>query len=183
MRPAMARAILLNLFFTSCAFVCGAAAIWSFVQPTTHAATIDRACVAVSVDFDVVCTSGVMQIGDFTRFLGLIGIAFAGCFVVYVIERLQLKTPPKYPWLSFFLYSVSKHKFERPIHAHWEHQGIYYNDKASAALTGLLSLEYAGAIYILDIKTWRLYTVSKDELSKREGNMPIHLKQAIPLVE
>ncbi|KAF0698948.1 hypothetical protein As57867_010399, partial [Aphanomyces stellatus] len=103
-----------GLFFKSSVLVCGAAAIWSFVQPTAHAVTIDRVCVAVSVDFDVVCTSGIVQIGDFNRFLGLIGIAFGGCFVVYVIERLRLKTPPpKYPWLSFFLYSAAKHKFER----------------------------------------------------------------------
>ncbi|KAF0693557.1 Aste57867_15499 [Aphanomyces stellatus] len=173
-----------GLFFKSSVLVCGAAAIWSFVQPTAHAVTIDRVCVAVSVDFDVVCTSGIVQIGDFNRFLGLIGIAFGGCFVVYVIERLRLKTPPpKYPWLSFFLYSAAKHKFERPIHAHWEHQGIYYIDKASAALTGLLGLNYAGALYLLDIKTWRMYTISNEALVARGQRLPTHLEYAIPLIE
>ncbi|KAF0698950.1 Aste57867_10441 [Aphanomyces stellatus] len=174
-----------GLFFKSELFVCAIAAIWSFAHPAEHSVTINRACTVAAVDFDVVCTSGVVQIGDFTRFLGMIGIACGGCLTVYVVERIRQRKapPPKFQWLSFFLYSAAKHKYERKIFAHWEHQGVYYLDKASAVLTGVLGLEYDGVFYLLDIKTWRLYVITKAELALRGADLPPHLKHAIPLVE
>ncbi|RHY73455.1 hypothetical protein DYB30_003735 [Aphanomyces astaci] len=172
-------------FSKSALIVCVSAAMWSFAAPTKHSVSISRNCHVPAVDFEVECVSGVVQIGDFGRFCGLIGLAFGTCLGTYAVERHRLSKlqQPTSHWLSFFLYSAAKHKFERTIQRNWEHDGVYYLDKASAALTGVLSVEYRGALYILDIKTWRGYVISPDQLAARGVNLPPHLLHAIPLVE
>ncbi|ETV91676.1 hypothetical protein H310_13753 [Aphanomyces invadans] len=173
-----------DCFSQSALIVCVSAAIWSFAAPTRHSVTVSRDCHVVSVDFEVECVSGVVAIGDFTRFCGLIGLALGGCFTSYVMERWRHATPPpSLPWLSSFLYSAAKHKFERTIQRDWEYQGVFYLDKASATLTGVLSFELGRSLYILDIKTWRIYAIAADEMLGQGDALPVHLKGAIPLVE
>ncbi|KAF0698966.1 Aste57867_10457 [Aphanomyces stellatus] len=160
-----------------------AAAAWSFVSPTSHVVGIGRLCVVTAVDFDVACTSGRVEIGAFGRCCGLIVLALGGNFVCYAFERLRHPTPPpKLDTLSHFLYSTAKTSFEHSIHASWEHGGVYYLDKASAALTGVLTFAYDGHLYILDTKMWRVYIMTPKQLAARNTNIPPHLRHALPLV-
>ncbi|CAK4728716.1 unnamed protein product [Aphanomyces euteiches] len=173
-------------FSISTWIVCGVAAIWTFAAPAHHAITISRKCRVLAVDFDVECLSGVVEIGSFSRFRGLIGVSIGGCALGYLLVRIRHRwstPPPKVTWLSFFLYSAAKHKFERTIMTEWEHRGVYYLDKASAALTGLIALQFKGACYILDIKTWRIYVIDAEQLASRGKELPAHILHALPLVE
>ncbi|KAF0688422.1 Aste57867_19938 [Aphanomyces stellatus] len=157
-------------------------AIWSFASPTTHSVALSRKCTVVAVDFDVSCVSGVIRIGSLTRFGGLIGVACGGCLASFLAVRVCIKHPPRLPTLSPLLYSAAKTEFEHTTLANWEYNGIYYLDKASAAMTGILTFTFQGTLYLADIKTWRVYEMPsktmKGRLSKRA---PTHIRFALPL--
>ncbi|KAF0698965.1 Aste57867_10456 [Aphanomyces stellatus] len=161
------------------------AALWSFVAPTSHLVSVGRACTLVAVDFDVVCTSGRVEIGDFTRFQRLVALGFGMSVFCYVAERVRYpKGQTHVDELSLWLYCTAKYTFERSIRSSWEHEGVCYIDQASAALTGILTLHYGGKLYIFDIKTWRVYAMPpKKLLAAMNGHTTSHLVHALPLVE
>ncbi|KAF0688421.1 Aste57867_19937 [Aphanomyces stellatus] len=165
--------------FPSVVVVGVSVAIWSFAAPTTHSVELSRQCTVVAVDFDISCVSGIVRIGDFTRFCGLIGLAWGGGFVTYIVVRVVRKRPPRFPPLSPLLYSAAKTKFEYTTHVNWEHEGVYYLDRASAAMTGILTLTYGELDYIADIKTWRVYELSLPHRSVK--SMPPQFRHALPL--
>ncbi|KAF0691593.1 Aste57867_17222 [Aphanomyces stellatus] len=159
--------------------------IWSALFPPNHTTSIARSCTVVAVDFDVICSSGIVRIGDVSRFHQLIIVCVCCTFLTFLVERHRHKMPPpNLKMVSFLIYSAAKHEFEQNIHIHWEHNGVYYIDKASATLSGLLTLEYKLSIYIFDVKTWRVYVVPPHEANcPSRFNLPPQLRHAIPLVE
>ncbi|KAH9150047.1 hypothetical protein AeRB84_007043, partial [Aphanomyces euteiches] len=76
--------------------VWGLAAILSWVSPVTHTATIQRQCTFAHVDYQLVCSSGTIAIGSFSRFTvyyldpasavinGILSIRFSN--VYYVLD-------------------------------------------------------------------------------------------------
>ncbi|KAF0693159.1 Aste57867_15839 [Aphanomyces stellatus] len=162
------------------------AAAWCAVSPTTHTATLDRRCTVVAVDFDVVCTSAIVAIGDVTRFGRFIALACGATCVCYFVERFR---PHNYAprshrqLVSYMLYAAAKHEFERDIRQHWHHDGVFYIDKASAVLSGLLTVEIRQAMHIFDVKTWRLYTITAANMQARGAHLPPRLAHAVPLFE
>ncbi|KAF0698935.1 Aste57867_10470 [Aphanomyces stellatus] len=164
----------------SVVLVSGTVAILSFAAPTTHSVELSRQCTVVAVDFDVSCVSGVVHIGDYTRFGTLIGIACGGCVVAYLFVRLVVRKPKTFPPFSPLLYSAAKSEFEHSCHANWIHGGTIYLDKASATMTGLLTLTYCGVEYVADIKTWRIYAMSLAKMPERNALPPPFL-YALPL--
>ncbi|KAF0688420.1 Aste57867_19936 [Aphanomyces stellatus] len=158
-------------------------AIWSIAAPTTHSVILSRQCTVVAVDFDVSCVSGVLHIGDYTRFGGLIGVTCASCIVSYVAVRVFMKQPPKLPSLSPLLYSAAKTEFEHSMHVNWEFDGVHYLDKASATMTGVLTFEFQRTVYVADIKTWRVYAIPSNEINGLTSRpRPTHIQYALPLV-
>ncbi|KAF0691767.1 Aste57867_17038 [Aphanomyces stellatus] len=168
--------------YTSGYVVWATAALWSILSPMVHEVNLHRQCVVLAVDFDTRCVSGVVEIGSFTRFCGLIGLCFGGCFVCYAVERWRRPTKGSdvHTTTSFFLYSAAAVNFQR---ANWEYRGVYFLDKASAALNGVLSLEGRDVFYVMDIKTWRAYLLPKGQAGSMDPSMPRHLRQALPLTE
>ncbi|KAF0682798.1 Aste57867_25097 [Aphanomyces stellatus] len=164
--------------FKSSLLLWGVAAVWSFVQPVVHSVELARTCHVVAVDAQVVCQSGVVAIGSSRRFIGLLGLAGACCVVCYAIDRLRFPhlTLSKKP-ASLFLYAAAKHQFRKD---RWEYRGVYFLDRASAALNGVLSVRTGGAYYVFDVKTWRLYVYDVEPL---DPAMPSYLKWALPLPE
>ncbi|RHY25423.1 hypothetical protein DYB32_008321 [Aphanomyces invadans] len=160
--------------------------VWSMVSPPEHSITINRECSIDIVDFQLVCRSGVLEIGSVTRFGGLIGLAFGCCLLCYVLERVM------YPRLQFrlsthslMLHAAARNNFEFD---RWTHRHVNYMDKASAVLNGLLSVQVGHVIHIFDVKSWRHYNIdvsieSHHALKDKEGALQDHLDRAIPLVE
>ncbi|KAF0698266.1 Aste57867_11097 [Aphanomyces stellatus] len=164
-------------------FVSVSVAIWSFTSPTTHSIALSRQCTVVAVDLDVYCVSGVVNIGDVNRFGGLVGVACGGCLISYLLVRIFVKQPPRLPPLSPLLYSAAKSEFEHTTHVNWEFEGVYYLDKASAVMTGILTYELQGYLYIADIKTWRVYIIPpKNQTNGGSRSLPPHIQFALPLV-
>ncbi|KAF0720155.1 Aste57867_510 [Aphanomyces stellatus] len=92
--------------------VWGSSAILSLAFPTTHTATLFRRCEIPQVDYQLVCSSGVISIGRFDRFVLLIAICVICIFVCYMYERLRhpklASSQPK----SLFLSISAKYVFE-----------------------------------------------------------------------
>ncbi|KAF0688426.1 Aste57867_19942 [Aphanomyces stellatus] len=166
----------------SVAVVTISVAIWSFATPTMHSVQLSRQCTVLAVDFDVACVSGVVNIGDFTRLRTLIGIAGGGCLLTYILVRTFLKKPPRLPPLSPLLYSAAKSEFELTTHVNWEFEGAFYLDKASATMTGIITFKLPGTLYVVDIKTWRVFALPSNDIGGHiSGRMPPHIQFAMPL--
>ncbi|KAF0703085.1 Aste57867_7699 [Aphanomyces stellatus] len=153
--------------------------VLTLIAPVQHRASISRSCTVDSVDFQVVCQSGTLEIGSSQRFFTLIGLAFASCGFTFAIERLRhpnLKF--RHELTSLFLHAIAKHNFS---FYEWHHGGMFYLDKASAVLNGLLSVHVGTVLYVFDIKSWRGYAFDTADLLSGSTNPA--LSRAIPLVE
>ncbi|RHY24005.1 hypothetical protein DYB32_009005, partial [Aphanomyces invadans] len=153
------------------------------VQPTLELA---RSCDVVQVDFQVVCLAGTVAIGSSTRFALLCAITAGTLVVCYAYQRMahpSFALPPHRQslWLpasAFYLYRK----------APWVFSDILFLDKASAFMCGLVSIRHGDAIYVLDIKTWRMFTIRIDDafrsshLSQDKGDQA-RIDMAIPLLE
>ncbi|KAH9155872.1 hypothetical protein AeRB84_002197 [Aphanomyces euteiches] len=153
------------------------AATWSFVSPVSHSVEIHRVCSVVAVDSQSICHSGVVRIGNDMRFIGLIILAICSCLVCYFLDRALHRHRRSNKSTSLFLYAAAKYQFCRD---EWEFMGVYYLDRASAVLNGILSLTIRGFHYAFDIKTWRLYIYPVEPPHPDEL---IHLQHALPLPE
>ncbi|RHZ10214.1 hypothetical protein DYB26_015104 [Aphanomyces astaci] len=87
----------------------------------------------LQVDFQVVCTTGDLAIGQPVRFVLLIAIV--------------LKTRLK----SVFLYAGAKYMLTT---AEWISDDMYFMDRISAAMNGILTVRRGSVMYGLDIKLW-----------------------------
>ncbi|KDO22050.1 hypothetical protein SPRG_12037 [Saprolegnia parasitica CBS 223.65] len=150
----------------------------SLLDPAHHVASMQRAvdsCEIVEVDFQVVCHSAQIQIGQFSRLLLLIGIVFAVKLFCYVATRLYIGEPTPARAKSIVLYAGAKFLFR---HKTWIYHDVYYLDRASALLNGMVTLRWREALYVLDIKTWRAFGVDMDLVPASAGR---HVLGAIPL--
>ncbi|KAG9400121.1 hypothetical protein AC1031_011031 [Aphanomyces cochlioides] len=152
--------------------------MWAFLLPPSSQITLSRDCTIEQVDYQVVCTSGVVEIGQLTQMYGLTALVLSCCFLCYLFERFHSRRIERHSANSLLLYAAAKHQFKW---GKWEYKGIWYIDKASAVLTGILTWETSSTLCVFDIKTWRIHTLSRDYQS--EPNMPSHLKCSVPLVE
>ncbi|KAH9116037.1 hypothetical protein AeMF1_010007 [Aphanomyces euteiches] len=153
-----------------------AAAVLSFLSPVNHSVDIGRVCTVEAVDSQCVCRSGIVRIGNSERFVGLILYAIASCLLSYAFERIRFRRiKPHDESPSLFLYAAARYQFR---HDGWEYMGVYFMDRASAVLNGILSLTFKGHHYVFDIKTWRLYIYP---VEAPYTGQPNHLCHALPL--
>ncbi|KAF0684940.1 hypothetical protein As57867_023026, partial [Aphanomyces stellatus] len=166
-----------------CNFVVwGASAILSLAAPTAHTATINRQCELAQVDFQLVCSSGVIEIGNVGRFSLLIGIVVISISLCYAYERIRHPKAPNTQPNSFFLSTSAKYVFEP---ARWIDREVYHLDPSSAALNGILSFQSKNTHYIFDMKIWRLFIIETPaaERKRLEDAGELHLLSAIPLTD
>ncbi|KAH9184822.1 hypothetical protein AeNC1_013203 [Aphanomyces euteiches] len=140
--------------------VWGLAAILSWVSPVTHTATIQRQCTYAHVDYQLVCSSGTIAIGSFSRFTVLVSICVGSIATAYLCE--------------------SKYVYEP---GNWMHHDVYYLDPASAVINGILSKCFSNVYYVLDLKVWRIFVIEEpvEKRKKLEQDGELHLLYAIPL--
>ncbi|OQR83975.1 hypothetical protein ACHHYP_14065 [Achlya hypogyna] len=157
-----------------------AAAIWSLVSPVQHSAALKRDCIIVTVDLQIECHSGVVAIGSPQRLLGLAALSLASVLGGYVVQRLRFPRLAPHLHSSFWLYATAKYHYDTST---WMHKQVYYIDKASALITGLVSVQVDGNIFILDIKTWRRYCLNEthSNISTDALKYAPHLRYTIPL--
>ncbi|KAG9398817.1 hypothetical protein AC1031_014133 [Aphanomyces cochlioides] len=104
-------------YVIKCTIVVWSASVcFSWLSPAIHVATFDRECTFAHVDFPLVCTSGTVYIGSFTRFLSLVGVCVGTIVVCYFFERLRRPSLPPSCQESLFLAVSAKFMFQ---HERW----------------------------------------------------------------
>ncbi|KAF0683441.1 Aste57867_24475 [Aphanomyces stellatus] len=150
--------------------------ILSFSVPINHSMSIDKQCSVAQVDAQVVCTSGTIVIGQLSR-LTLILALVLGCNVLcYVCSRRCLPRPPPSKINSIFVYAGAKYLFAT---SRWVHGDVYYMDRMSAVLNGILTLRWKNTMFALDVKLWRTFQV---DLTPQFHQLATPLRLALPLV-
>ncbi|KAH9136883.1 hypothetical protein AeRB84_018158 [Aphanomyces euteiches] len=127
------------------------------VQPRL---VVARTCEAVEFDLQLLCQAGVVQIGSRQRAIDLVLLTRGVLLVCYLWEKwryphFQLPAHKLSLWLpagAFYLYE------KQP----WIIDDTLYLDRVSAFMCGLLAVTHKASIYLLDIKTWRTYTIAID---------------------
>ncbi|KAF0688120.1 Aste57867_20234 [Aphanomyces stellatus] len=165
---------------TSSLFTWLVVAILTLAMPVVHHATVAPTCHVDHVDFQVVCASGVVVIGQVTRFYWLLGIvAFVNvvCYLrVRIFHRRLGDTSDASKASSLLLCAGAKFLFHR---SDWLHGNVYCLDPASALMNGLVSLRWRQFICIFDIKLWRTFVIEKNI----QDTTPPHMWTALALTE
>ncbi|OQR88588.1 hypothetical protein THRCLA_10224 [Thraustotheca clavata] len=150
--------------------------VWSLIWPIKHHATVHRSCTVVDVDYQVVCVSGVVIIGDKNRFVGLITLAIGLVLLCYLIQRLRFLQVTESRVSSHLPYAPAFHHFQQD---QWIYNNVCYVDRASAAINGLFSYQLKNRqVVVLDIKTWRVFM---RPLLPVSNDIDIPLIHAIPI--
>ncbi|OQS00434.1 hypothetical protein ACHHYP_03549 [Achlya hypogyna] len=127
--------------------------IWTFLEPQHYTAEIDRRCTYIDMDYELVCRSGTVALGEPTRLGVLAGIAVANIAFWYLAVRWWRPHQPKVPIESLLLSAQSFYLM------HWrdrQAQGVYYIDTTSAIMAGVVAVGYRGQRFLFDIKAWRV---------------------------
>ncbi|OQS04559.1 hypothetical protein THRCLA_03218 [Thraustotheca clavata] len=148
------------------------AALFAFLSPVSHSASVSRDCFAVEMDFDINCLSGVVAIGSVRRFWLMLIIAAVCtilCFLVFRLTYRNLKLPIS---RSLLLSSTARYVYELNG---WVYDEIYHLDRMSAVLNGLIVFSRNSVFYALDIKSWRfvMIPVSTTCPKKFEDSLPL----------
>ncbi|KAF0687574.1 Aste57867_20693 [Aphanomyces stellatus] len=129
---------------------------WSFASPITHSMSINKQCQLAQVDFQVMCESASITIGHLSRLTGIVAIVFGCNALCYVTTRLLVKQPPHTQVDSIFVYAGARYLF---MSSNWIYTDVYYMDRMSAVLNGILTLRHENTLFGLDIKLWRTFQV------------------------
>ena len=151
------------------------AACISVLAPIRPTISVHPICTPVEFDFQMSCVSGTVHAGSWTRLLVLVGLVVGLHVVGGTLWRRRWPPPLQYRSRSRLLAGGAKWLFH---HAPWQANRVYYLDRASAALNGLLSVRAGNAFYVLDVKTWRLL-----RLGRCVGEDDRAFAKALPLVD
>ncbi|OQS05053.1 WD domain-containing protein, partial [Thraustotheca clavata] len=151
--------------------------LWLYISPSSHRAYLTRSCTSVNLDEHLVCTSGVLELGQFSRLpitsaVCLISsvVCFAGAY--FFNRGFKVNTPS-----SILLSAPAKYMLTTKG---WSYNNTLYLDKTTVLMAGLISFEWTKTIYILDIKKWRLFVVERQQIS---STAPDRFKYAVPMLE
>ncbi|EQC27110.1 hypothetical protein SDRG_15118 [Saprolegnia diclina VS20] len=156
------------------------AAALSFAAPVAPTTRLGLDCDLPQVDLQVVCRGGTIEIGQVERLGVLVGIVLGWNVLCYCGTRFiffRSRKPRACEATSLLFSSGAKYLFE---HSSRTSNGVYFLDRASAAITGLLTLRYRGRMYALDFKLWRFVALRMPSIPDTE----VHAgswRSAVPL--
>ncbi|OQS04105.1 hypothetical protein THRCLA_03621 [Thraustotheca clavata] len=127
---------------------------WIYFWPHKYSAIIDRNCIAIDMDFQLICNSGKLVIGSISRIGIALCLCLSSCFLCYCYDRYRC---PKLTCLSIPTLLLNAQSFYMLQFRNWRIGNDYYLDKTSAIMAGLLIIQWNHQLYILDIKTWRVF--------------------------
>ncbi|KAF0733411.1 hypothetical protein Ae201684_009657 [Aphanomyces euteiches] len=149
-------------------------ALLSGLVPAQHSLTISKQCHPEQADFEIICTSGIVVIGHKSRLLILVVILLGCNAMCYLATRLWFRGRSRLmnEIRSPYVYAGARYLFTT---SNWVWNDIYYMDRMSALLNGILTVRLGTVMHCLDIKQWRTFAVELVPIS----NIP----QSHPLVE
>ncbi|KAF0718916.1 Aste57867_1395 [Aphanomyces stellatus] len=140
----------------------------SVAFPTKHNMAISKQCQLVQVDLQVVCTSANLVIGDVSRLVTLIVVVVACNVFCYLITRAIVRSPHRPRVHSNMLCAGAIYLFET---SSWIYNDIYYMDRVSAAVNGILTVQYDHVMYGLDIKLWCTFQIPMVYINDNDDGM------------
>ncbi|EQC27361.1 hypothetical protein SDRG_14803 [Saprolegnia diclina VS20] len=146
--------------------------VYAPIRPTI---AVHPICTPVELDFQVSCVAGTVHAGSWTRLLVLVGLVVGLHGVGGTLWRRRWPPPVQYRSRSRLLAGGAKWLFH---HGPWQVDRVYYLDRASAALNGLLSARAGNVFFVLDVKTWRLLQLGPCAREDDGG-----FAKALPLVD
>ncbi|KAF0689970.1 Aste57867_18614 [Aphanomyces stellatus] len=151
----------------------------TLVSPLDHSLTIDQRCQLAQMDSQVVCTSGALTIGYFDRLVTIVGVVLGCNGLCFIMTRLLLGHLPPTPVDSTFVYAGARYLF---VSSKWIVHNVYYMDRGSAVLNGILTWRYGRVIYGLDVKLWQLFQVDMSSVEIAPDHpLATAAKYALPL--
>ncbi|EQC25356.1 hypothetical protein SDRG_16766 [Saprolegnia diclina VS20] len=151
------------------------AASVSSLQPVADTAEMDLQCSSPALDYQVTCSTARIAIGLYDRLLFILGTVFVSNALAFGLVRVfwPVKTNDARRSKSFMLTAGAKFLFK---HDEWFYHDVYYMDRASALLNGLVTLTVRSQLLLFDVKTWRLYAVRLEA-----NDVPTRLASGVPL--
>ncbi|KAF0701413.1 Aste57867_8115 [Aphanomyces stellatus] len=152
----------------------------SFAMPVTPTITIDKQCHLAQVDFQVVCASGSLSIGHVARLGLILGLVMTSNVVCYIVARAILHHPFRTNVDSIFVYAGARYLF---VTSSWVYGDVYFMDRMSAVLNGILTIRWGTTMHGLDVKLWRAFHVDVSSDVDIPPNHPLATpaKYALPL--
>ncbi|KAF0684482.1 Aste57867_23544 [Aphanomyces stellatus] len=150
----------------------------SFASPIEHIMTIAQSCDTPHVDLQVVCSSGTLAIGFVSRVATVVGVVLGCNIMCFVVARRVLGPPAPSKINSIFINAGAKYLF---VTTDWIVDDVYYMDRVSAMLNGILTVRSNQLMLGIDIKLWRAFRV---DLPPEMGASEAHaaaIKYGLPL--
>ncbi|EQC36584.1 hypothetical protein SDRG_06028 [Saprolegnia diclina VS20] len=139
---------------------------------------MDFRCVSTALDFQVECSTGSIAIGFLDRVLLLIAVIVAcNCVCYGLVRALWPVSASLRRSQSLLLTAGAKYLF---THDGWLLGDVYYMDRASALLSGLLTVSVRGSLVLFDVKTWRMQPVYSKKPTT-DDVLPPRFETAVPL--
>ncbi|ETV98647.1 hypothetical protein H310_08761 [Aphanomyces invadans] len=162
------------------------ATTWRALHPVTPVFQLTRQCTSSQVDFQLECTAGMISIGQVSRVSEMATLTMTVVGLSYVWERWRqphFKLPRHK--VSLLLPAGALYLYHKEP---WIFNNTLYLDKASAFMCGLVAVTVSQTTYVLDIKTWRLHTITDDDdmLHGMHGMDPYKrssMLAAVPMLE
>ncbi|EQC38048.1 hypothetical protein SDRG_04478 [Saprolegnia diclina VS20] len=133
--------------------VCCGAVLYSYVMPVAPSLVVEKQCQVVEMDFQILCTSADLVIGHVRRLLGIVVCTIVSHLLGYILARLVIGPLPPTKVTSRLLSAGAKYLYN---HSRCVVHGVFYLDRASAALNGVLTYRHQNVLYAFDIKLWRI---------------------------
>ncbi|KDO27103.1 hypothetical protein SPRG_07814 [Saprolegnia parasitica CBS 223.65] len=129
-------------------------AMLTLVAPVTAQMTLARQCTIADMDFKVRCESGALGIGSASRFLQLVLLVVVWNAVSFLAVRRMVGPPPLLTVRSHLLSANARYLYNHTARTLGD---VYYLDRASAAIDGILTFRRNDALLALDLKLWRVF--------------------------
>ncbi|OQR80624.1 hypothetical protein THRCLA_23449 [Thraustotheca clavata] len=143
-------------------------AIWTLLSLLEITLKLKRLCDYIDMDYTLVWSSAEVAIGTFLVLSKVFWLLWCVSFFVMLWNDLYFQNNRNLEVRTHLLNSHSLHMLD---FTNWKFDGVYYIDKASAIMAGLISWSYSGKLYILDTKSWRVFSLPIVKLTTSSSNL------------
>ncbi|OQR95139.1 hypothetical protein ACHHYP_00371 [Achlya hypogyna] len=162
----------------STAVVWTATVVWTGLSPHQYNARLDRSCDYVDMDMGLKCVSAYVEIGSLARVLVAAALGLGAVVSCYAAERWYRPNLAPLELHTEVLDALAYYMFD---FTNWTVDGEFFIDPTSAILAGLVAVNVRGHRWVLDVKTWRVFTLpdvpSEDDIKHTRFHFALPLSR------
>ncbi|OQS04278.1 hypothetical protein THRCLA_20921 [Thraustotheca clavata] len=151
--------------------------VMTLLSPVEHKVVLEKSCsYGTGMPWDIICSSGTIEIGQMSRLVTLVGLVIGlNClcylFIHCTVKRIQVT---ELSWIS----GGAKYLFDVDS---WYYGNVYFLDRSSAILDGIITWHWGDKMHAFDVKTWRLLPLKRTCSISYEKSFANASKYALPL--